>query len=270
VDDTFIYENDPTGNYGSDCCPGAIDRYLVRFNLPAEMNGKQILSATLAFFVWNQNNYHDNEFLKIYTITKPWEESSATWLNAADKDPWAVPGGDADMSTLVGQIPHMPDPSDWDHAFYPSVDISPLVQQWTDGVTPNNGLMVVNDCQTEIGFKSSKYSDGSRPYLEIVYTDKSIPNHVETNDPDSYQLCANYPNPFNGGTIIQFHVPVKTNVEIKVFNLQGREIDTLVSGLMEPGMHQVPFSAHNLASAVYLYSVRIGQVHMVRKMLLVR
>ncbi|MBN2029508.1 DNRLRE domain-containing protein [bacterium] len=270
VDDTFIYENDPTGNYGGDCCPGEIDRVLVRFNLPAVLSGKHILSANLEFFVWNQSNYHDNETLKIYRMTRSWDEYGATWQNAADGDPWATPGGDADMATPVAQIPQQPDQADWDHAFYPPADITQLVQAWTDGTPPNHGLMVVNDGQTEIGFKASEYDEGSRPYLEIVYTDKPIPSSTESESVSSFELCSNYPNPFNPGTTIQFYLITRENVEIKVYDLQGREIQTLLSGQMDAGQHEVHFAADNLASGVYVYTVRVGQHQMMRKMLLAK
>ncbi len=270
VDDTFIYENDPAGNYGGDCCPGEVDRMLIRFTLPAALNGKQILSATLRFYVWNQSNYQDNETLKIYPLTRSWQEYGATWQIAADGDPWAAPGGDAEMTEPVAQIPHMPDPSDWDHAFYPPADITGLVQQWTDGLRPNHGLMVVNDGQTRLGFKSSEYGDGSRPYLEITYTDKSGPTAADADQAASFRLCSNYPNPFNSGTTIQFNVGAKENVEIRLYDLQGREIQTLLSGLLEAGLHEVHFSADHLASGVYVYAVRAGSRQVMRKMLLAR
>ena len=270
VEDTFIYENDPTGNYGGDCCPGEIDRMLVKFNLPAAISGKRILSAQLGFYVWNQSNYHDNEFIKIYPLTGSWEEYGATWRDAADGDPWTTPGGDADMASPVAQIPHMPDPSDWDHAFYPAADIAGLVQEWSDGTRPNHGLLVVNDCQTRLGFKASEYGEGNRPYLEIVYTDQTGPTAVEAEPVETFRLCGNYPNPFNSGTTIQFTVEKRGPVEVKVYDLQGREIQTLLSGTLDEGRHEVVFSADRLPSGVYICNVRTAGREAVRKMLLTR
>ena len=270
VDDTFIYAGDPTGNYGGDCCPGEIDRFLVRFDLPAEVFGKQILSADAGFYVWNQVDFHDNDYLRIYPVTRSWSEYGATWNNASDGVPWTTPGGDAEMTAPVAQILHLPDPSDWDHTFYPPADITPLVQEWADGLRPNHGLLVVNDGQTEIGFKASEYGEGTRPYLEITYTDKSGPNAVDARPAESLALCSNYPNPFNSSTVIRFNVGIRDQVEIRVFDMQGREIQTLVSGLMEPGSHEAYFSADHLASGVYIYAVRAGSHQVMRKMLLAR
>ncbi|MBN1893761.1 DNRLRE domain-containing protein, partial [bacterium] len=270
VDDTFIYAADPAGNYGGDCCPSEIDRFLVRFALPDEVFGKQILSADVGFYVWNQVDFHDNDYLKIYPVTRSWEEYGATWQNASDGVPWTTPGGDAEMNTPVAQILHLPDASDWDHTFYPPADITSLVQEWADGLRSNYGLLVVNDCQTQIGLKASEYGEGTRPYLEIVYTDKSGPNAVDARPAESLELCSNYPNPFNSGTLIRFSLGKRDHVDVRVFDLQGREIQKLMSGQLDAGSHELRFSGDRLASGVYVYAIHAGGRQVMRKMLLAR
>ncbi len=270
VDDTFIYKNDPNNNYGWDCCPGEVDRLLIKFNLPAALNGKQILSAQVGFYVWNQNNFHDNEYIKIYPMNTAWDEYSATWNNASSGHPWTTPGGDADMTAPVALILHLSDPASWDHAFYPPTNITAVVQQWCSGSRPNHGLMVVDECLTGLGFKASEYSEGCRPFLEIVYTDKTDATVVATEPVEAFQLYGNYPNPFNAGTIIKFDMAAPEDVEIKVFDLLGREMQTLQSGRLQAGHHEVHFSAEQLASGVYIYKVRMGSLQLTGKMLLAR
>jgi hypothetical protein len=173
VDDSFIFAHQPNSNYGNESYRSAIDHFVIKFNLPAILSGKQILSAKIAFYVWNQQNYAENEYLNLYCIERQWEENQVTWTHATTNQAWTLPGGDHD-STPCAQIPHQSGQQNWDHTFYPPANITALVQQWVDGSRENNGLLVMNSGQTQIGFKASEYSADRRPYLEITYTDAAI------------------------------------------------------------------------------------------------
>lgn len=73
--------------------------------------------------------------------------------------------------------------------------------------------------------------------------------------PATVSLDQNYPNPFNPTTTIRFTLPVASEVTLKVYDLMGNEVASLVSGHREAGEHTVPFDAGRLASGVYLYSI---------------
>jgi photosystem II stability/assembly factor-like uncharacterized protein len=73
-----------------------------------------------------------------------------------------------------------------------------------------------------------------------------------------YRLSQNYPNPFNPTTNIEFSVARASNVELKVYDLLGREIATLVNGQHNPGTYSVVFDARHLSSGVYYYTMRAG------------
>jgi hypothetical protein len=73
------------------------------------------------------------------------------------------------------------------------------------------------------------------------------------NKPNDYYLFQNYPNPFNPTTTIRFLVPQLLHVTLKVFDLLGREVATLVDGELNPGEHAVVFNAKDLPSGVYFY-----------------
>jgi hypothetical protein len=270
VDDTYIFESDPEANFGGECCLGEIDRFLIRFALPPNLAGKRILSADLELFVWNQSDYHAGESLKVHLLTRSWDENGATWLNARDGVPWSSPGGDADPAGPVASIPHRPDPSEWDHAFYPAADVTPEVQAWVDGTVPNFGFLVIRDGQTEIGLKSSEYEEGSRPRLEITWTDPPAPGGVDAGPAAAFRLLGCYPNPFNSGTTIRFDLASREDVEIRVFDLRGREVGALAAGFLEAGPHGVRFSADRLASGLFVYSIRAGSGRSTGKMLLTR
>ena len=88
--------------------------------------------------------------------------------------------------------------------------------------------------------------------------------------PQAYQLNQNYPNPFNPSTAITFVVPTNGQVSLKVYDMLGREVATLVNGLQDAGVHTAYFNASNLASGVYLYKISAGNFTQVKKMMLLK
>jgi hypothetical protein len=88
--------------------------------------------------------------------------------------------------------------------------------------------------------------------------------------PVVYTLEQNYPNPFNPSTRIEFGIPQQANVELKVYNLLGQEVATLVRETLRAGRHVVTFDAKNLASGVYFYKISAGQFVSTKKMVLMK
>jgi hypothetical protein len=88
--------------------------------------------------------------------------------------------------------------------------------------------------------------------------------------PEVYTLSQNYPNPFNPATTISFSLPHSGNVSLRVFDLLGREVATLVNGFTTAGSHEVQFDATNFASGVYLYKLTSGDFTQVKKMTLMK
>lgn len=97
---------------------------------------------------------------------------------------------------------------------------------------------------------------------------------VDVNDDESvaltFELLQNYPNPFNPVTTIKYTVPTTELVTLKVFNILGQEVKTLVNKVMNAGQHQVSFDASNLASGVYIYRLSSGNLVNTKKMLLLK
>lgn len=93
---------------------------------------------------------------------------------------------------------------------------------------------------------------------------------VEIVMPGSLSLGQNYPNPFNPSTKITFEVPATGYVTLKVYNISGTEVATLVSKPMDAGKHEVTFDASGLASGVYLYSIQQGTQTITKKMVLMK
>ena len=77
-------------------------------------------------------------------------------------------------------------------------------------------------------------------------------NPITYNLPTLYQNC---PNPFNPSTTIEFELPVESFVKLKIYNLIGQEITTLINGLKKSGKHKIEFNGSNLSSGVYFYQI---------------
>jgi hypothetical protein len=86
----------------------------------------------------------------------------------------------------------------------------------------------------------------------------------------SYHLYQNYPNPFNSSTIIIYHLPAGAFVVLRVFDVLGREVETLVNEHQNAGNHSVQFNAAKLPSGVYSYKIEAGTYRDTRKLLLLK
>ena len=118
-----------------------------------------------------------------------------------------------------------------------------------------------------IGFYNTNFN-----YVPVGVNDKP---QVEL--PIEYSLSQNYPNPFNPSTTIKYSIPVETrhgvspqNVSLKIFDILGREVATLVNKQQKAGNYEVHFNASHLTSGVYFYQLHSGSFVESRKMLLLK
>lgn len=88
--------------------------------------------------------------------------------------------------------------------------------------------------------------------------------------PDKYTLYQNYPNPFNPITTIKYSVPLTEHISLKVYDLLGCEIFTLVDGMKSPGNYSVSFDGSKLSSGVYFYTFTAGKFRQTCKMLMIK
>jgi len=88
--------------------------------------------------------------------------------------------------------------------------------------------------------------------------------------PDSYSLFQNYPNPFNPSTEISFRIPTSEFVTLKVYDVLGREVRTLVAGDLKPGNYLIDFNASDLSSGVYFYQLNVKSHTDTKKLMLLR
>jgi minor extracellular serine protease Vpr len=88
--------------------------------------------------------------------------------------------------------------------------------------------------------------------------------------PAEYLLHQNYPNPFNPATIIRFDIPEHSEVSLKIYDLLGNEVISLINEEKPAGVYEVSFEASYLSSGVYFYHIRAGAYTMIRKMMLIK
>jgi len=106
--------------------------------------------------------------------------------------------------------------------------------------------------------------------LNSESTSTNVLERVGAGVPDVFALETNYPNPFNPTTVIQFDIPENSIVSLKIYDLQGREVKTLVADQLTAGTHRVTWDASQLASGNYLYRIQAGSYTETKLMVLVK
>lgn len=122
----------------------------------------------------------------------------------------------------------------------------------------------VNQTESDPYFQSAAFGR-----IEYLITDeKNIASFI-SNLPEEY-FISNYPNPFNPMTTINYQLPENGFVTIKVFDILGKEIETLVNENKSAGYYKVNFDGSNLTSGVYIYTIRVNGITESKKMLLAK
>ncbi|HKI78052.1 MAG TPA: alpha-amylase family glycosyl hydrolase [Ignavibacteriaceae bacterium] len=104
------------------------------------------------------------------------------------------------------------------------------------------------------------------PNLDIISDVKSGNNTIVSD----YNLSQNYPNPFNPSTVIKYQLPAPGNVTLKIYDILGREVKTLVNGYQQNGSYKITFDASKLASGIYFYQIHANNFVSTKKMILLK
>ena len=85
-----------------------------------------------------------------------------------------------------------------------------------------------------------------------------------------FSLFQNYPNPFNPGTRIEFNLSKSSDVTLKIFNILGEEVETLLSAFLHSGFYSQQWDASMMPSGIYYYQLQAGEYQEVKKMMLMK
>ncbi len=297
--DNTLYE-DSTGSFSNGAGEhffvgrtilGPIRRGVIAFavadSVPA---GSTITSVTLTLMM--SRSFSGPQTVNLHRLLANWGEGTsnaagnegsgapstpndATWIHTFFNTRfWTHAGGDFSPTVSASQ-------SVSDSSFYtwgPTPQMISDIQAWVDSPSVNFGWMVLT---FEGSGRTSKRFDtredsipNFRPVLTVSYT-PVVGVERGGHLPAEFALYQNYPNPFNPTTTIQFDLEKESYVVIKIFNILGLEITTLVDGIRNRGSHSVIWEAKDrlgrpVGSGIYPYVIRAGNVILTRKMVFVK
>jgi hypothetical protein len=107
--------------------------------------------------------------------------------------------------------------------------------------------------------------------LSLMKIDRSVTGVKKNNlDPRMFSLSQNFPNPFNPTTTISFVLPSRSFVSLKMFDMLGREVETIISGEMLAGSYSKQWNAANVSSGIYFYRLQAGSFTETKKLILLK
>lgn len=155
----------------------------------------------------------------------------------------------------------------WFRKFYEYDEDNYLIhlygEKWVNGkwVPEDEHLIVANPDGNIIGFVTKEIFLYYSPITD-VRSEKNITN--------GFNLFQNYPNPFNSTTTINYSIPKSQFVTLKVFDMLGKEIITLVNENKNTGNYEITFDTKNLPSGIYFYQLKTGEYQQTKRMVLLR
>jgi hypothetical protein len=155
----------------------------------------------------------------------------------------------------------------------------------TDMLIVDNDASIVATGYIQSDLNGDGYADGS----DVLIAENNASNYVAVRNPivgmspgishirdlhsrsaSTFKLQDNYPNPFNPSTEIRFSLAENVNVNLKVYDMSGKEVAVLVNEMKTAGEHSIMFNASGLSSGTYFYKLTAGSVEQVKKMTLVK
>ncbi len=133
------------------------------------------------------------------------------------------------------------------------------------------------DATPDVG--ADEFSAAAKPRRPLTAADVGPPpamitgiaeDEIATALPEGFELKQNYPNPFNPETVVSYILSVASQVDLRVYDMLGREVKVLVAEEMPAGMHHVTWNAARVASGIYNAVLRVGEFRSVRKLILLK
>lgn len=128
-------------------------------------------------------------------------------------------------------------------------------------------IIYLADQTTGVGPFDSQLTDNDLVYATF---DITVTSADPTPVASTFELAQNYPNPFNPSTNIKYSIAERSNVTIKVYDMLGNEVATLINQVQDAGTHNVVFNASGLSSGMYVYTITAGNFSASKKMMLLK
>ncbi len=223
-----------------------------------------------------------------------------TWGLTASDNPWGYgaqsptnDNGTISPTAALSSMPYTPEQSiralksfyyvygDKLWGTYGFIDAFNLSQNWYAGsyIAIDEGPIIdmIENYRSQLLWKNFMANPEIQTMLDAIgFVPDSIStgvNDIQANNITSYKIIGNYPNPFNPSTIIKFNLPSRLNVELKVYDILGREVRDLFDGQLNAGSNEVKWNGQddfgrNAASGVYLYTLKVNGKILTGKMAL--
>ncbi len=247
----------------------------------------------LSFSFWAKGEANEDSFTGF--VSKPNMSPFAVGMDDQNRLIFSITSGNVPLNLVVEE--NVPDLSKWHH-YLAVFRAGEYLRLYVDGeeagslygTIPNYintdnadiwiGATTFDSTITDtVFFKGSideirfyNYDLDDEEVLDIYVTESMVPTSNEAIEliPDSYELYQNYPNPFNPSTTIKFDLPVAGEISLKVYDITGRLVSTLIEGHRSAGSHRVIMNASGLSTGVYIYQIRTSQYSAVRKFTLIK
>jgi hypothetical protein len=129
-----------------------------------------------------------------------------------------------------------------------------------------NNTLYTDSTTSDVGLTWQLFSLEAWTWSEAVTGVEEKENNIPTN----FSLAQNYPNPFNPATTIEFSLSIQSAVTLKVYDILGKEVATLVNDNLQSGTYKINFNGNNLSSGVYFYKIQAGNFEQTKKLLLMK
>lgn len=263
---------------------GSIRRGLLSFNLVGQIPSNATITSVTLMLSMSRSNSGD-QTVGVHRVLADWGEGSsnangnegggapaatndATWLHRFfNSAVWSSPGATYAPAASASQTVGVAGSYSWGST---SALVSD-VQEWLSTPSSNFGWVIIGN---ESAAGNAKRFDtrentivANRPKLTVIYTTTS---GVSESTPEKFALHQNYPNPFNPATTIAFELANRSHASLKIFNLLGQEVASLVNAVLPAGAHTVQWSAPEMPSGIYISRLEaVGSVA-TRKLVLAR
>jgi flagellar hook capping protein FlgD len=153
--------------------------------------------------------------------------------------------------------------STWDTTTISLSGISSYISAWQLTYDEN-----INTIFTYLEFF---YYDSSTSGIYKLSLDKPTSINTDNKTPEKFSLKQNYPNPFNSNTVIQYKLTKPTNLKLIIYDIQGKEVITLINKTQQPGSYSIRWNGNNsnnnsVTGGVYFYRLLTGRETLTRKM----